>query len=185
MIGDAVLAPALGALTAVDDANGKLVEDAVDNTEPPAKPPDAPTKKVVPNGSVEEEAALLPNDAVLAPALGALTAVDDANGKLVEDAVNALLPPTEPPELNTDTEEAELICDETEGGGEGKGRGVKQEKRETGEINLAVARELECSSVDAMQSVGDFTSELDCLEDITAPPSDIRLLHSPKEEPWC
>jgi hypothetical protein len=180
-----VLVLALDVLAAVDNANGKLVEDAVDNTEPPAKPPDAPTKKVVPNGSVEEEAALLPNDVVLVLALDVLAAVDNANGKLVEDAVYALLPPNEPPELNKDTEEAELICDATEGGGEGKGRGVKQEKRETGEINLAVAGGLECSSVDAMQSVGDFTSELDCLGDITAPPSDIRLLHSPKEELCC
>ena len=63
MTDDASLVPTADALAALDNANGKLEEDAAVDTEPPTKPPDAPTKEVVPNGSIEEEAALLPNDA--------------------------------------------------------------------------------------------------------------------------
>ncbi len=87
------------------------------------------------------------------PTADVLAALDNANGKLVEDAANALLSPHEPPEFNTDTKEAELISDVTEARDDGKGRGVKQEKRETGEINLAEAGGLARSSADAMQSV--------------------------------
>jgi hypothetical protein len=167
---DELLVPTPDALVAVGNANGKHVEDAAADTEPPTKPPDAPTKEVVPNGSIEKEAALLPKDELLVPTPDALVAVGNANGKHADDVANVLVPPHKPPNFDWKSKEDELICDVIEARDDGKGRGVKQEKRETGDINLALAGGLARSSADAMQSVGDCRPELDRLGDVTALP---------------